>query len=352
MLQSSSVKKFLIAGLLVAAIVVFSTESSSSHRQTSGIAPGHSKGRRYLKGNLKTFDSPQKIRLLSSSSSDEFMSSSSSDDASADEGAKPGLPQPAENSAPNVASESYSSTSSDAVVGGEGINEPSSSSSDEVPEIVEQSESSEEFTEPVSELPLESVAAENESSFSSSLDQQEMNQEVQGSSSTTLNPEEGGSSNGDSGSGMDESSETPHDESPTGLEPKTGSNGEDQTNAAKSSMEKEAAIAGEEMEFDQPALGDDDMDDDIGVTPESQEIPDTQDDEFEKIIEEAEVEAQDEEAKEDESLVKEVEEVEEELEHEEKVARTAGGFGFVFAIGAMIFTAHQMSENPDGIFAR
>ena len=52
---------------------------------------------------------------------------------------------------------------------------------------------------------------------------------------------------------------------------------------------------------------------------------------------------------EDESIV---EQVEQELEREEKVARTAGGFGIFLAIGAMIFTAHQMSENPDGIFAR
>jgi hypothetical protein len=47
-----------------------------------------------------------------------------------------------------------------------------------------------------------------------------------------------------------------------------------------------------------------------------------------------------------------VEEVESQLAKQEKVARTAGGFGFVLAICAMIFTAHQMSENPDGIFAR
>jgi hypothetical protein len=47
-----------------------------------------------------------------------------------------------------------------------------------------------------------------------------------------------------------------------------------------------------------------------------------------------------------------VEQVEKELAKQEKVARTAGGFGFVIAICAMIFTAHQMSENPDGIFAR
>ena len=47
-----------------------------------------------------------------------------------------------------------------------------------------------------------------------------------------------------------------------------------------------------------------------------------------------------------------VEEVENQLAKQEKVARTAGGFGFVLAICAMIFTAHQMSENPDGIFAR
>ena len=51
---------------------------------------------------------------------------------------------------------------------------------------------------------------------------------------------------------------------------------------------------------------------------------------------------------EDEELV---EEVKEELKHEETVAKTAGGFGFVLAVFGMIFTAHQMSENPDGFFA-
>lgn len=43
--------------------------------------------------------------------------------------------------------------------------------------------------------------------------------------------------------------------------------------------------------------------------------------------------------------------VEKELAKQEKVARRAGGFGIVLAIGAMIFTAHQMSENPDGFYA-
>lgn len=46
-----------------------------------------------------------------------------------------------------------------------------------------------------------------------------------------------------------------------------------------------------------------------------------------------------------------VEQVEEELAKEEKIAREAGGFGFFLAIGGMIFTAHQMSENPDGLYA-
>ena len=54
-------------------------------------------------------------------------------------------------------------------------------------------------------------------------------------------------------------------------------------------------------------------------------------------------------AVEDEEMV---EEVKEELLHEENVAKTAGGFGFLFAVLGMVFTAHQMSENPDGFFAR
>lgn len=47
----------------------------------------------------------------------------------------------------------------------------------------------------------------------------------------------------------------------------------------------------------------------------------------------------------------EVYELETELKQEEKVARRAGGLGIFLGIVAMIFTAHQMSENPDGIYA-
>ena len=42
---------------------------------------------------------------------------------------------------------------------------------------------------------------------------------------------------------------------------------------------------------------------------------------------------------------------EQELQNVEKEAKTAGGIGFLLALLAMIFTAHQMSENPDGIYA-
>lgn len=47
----------------------------------------------------------------------------------------------------------------------------------------------------------------------------------------------------------------------------------------------------------------------------------------------------------------EVQELQTELKQEEKVARQAGGLGIFLGIVAMIFTAHQMSENPDGIYA-
>eukprot|EP00533_Pseudo-nitzschia_delicatissima_P001550 CAMPEP_0116105204 /NCGR_PEP_ID=MMETSP0327-20121206/14896_1 /TAXON_ID=44447 /ORGANISM="Pseudo-nitzschia delicatissima, Strain B596" /LENGTH=290 /DNA_ID=CAMNT_0003597571 /DNA_START=196 /DNA_END=1068 /DNA_ORIENTATION=+ len=59
------------------------------------------------------------------------------------------------------------------------------------------------------------------------------------------------------------------------------------------------------------------------------------------------VKAEDEKHAEEEEL----QELETELKQEEKVARQAGGLGLVFGILAMIFTAHQMSENPDGIYA-
>ena len=44
--------------------------------------------------------------------------------------------------------------------------------------------------------------------------------------------------------------------------------------------------------------------------------------------------------------------LENQLVQEEKQARLFGGFGIVFALIAMVFTAHQMAENPDGIYAR
>ncbi|KAG7357130.1 hypothetical protein IV203_001818 [Nitzschia inconspicua] len=47
----------------------------------------------------------------------------------------------------------------------------------------------------------------------------------------------------------------------------------------------------------------------------------------------------------------EVQDLEDELHKEERVARRAGGLGIFIGILAMIFTAHQMSENPDGIYA-
>lgn len=46
-----------------------------------------------------------------------------------------------------------------------------------------------------------------------------------------------------------------------------------------------------------------------------------------------------------------IEEEQLELGRVEKEAKTAGGLGFLLAMGAMVFTAYQMSENPDGIFA-
>jgi hypothetical protein len=54
----------------------------------------------------------------------------------------------------------------------------------------------------------------------------------------------------------------------------------------------------------------------------------------------------------DDELEEETAELEAALVHEEKVARGLGGLGLFLAIFAMIITAHQMSENPDGIFAR
>lgn len=46
-----------------------------------------------------------------------------------------------------------------------------------------------------------------------------------------------------------------------------------------------------------------------------------------------------------------LETIEKELEDEERMVREVGGYGAVLAIIAMIFTAWQMNDNPDGIFA-
>jgi len=46
-----------------------------------------------------------------------------------------------------------------------------------------------------------------------------------------------------------------------------------------------------------------------------------------------------------------VEKEQEQLESVEKEARRAGGLGFLLALCAMVFTAYQMSENPDGFYA-
>lgn len=126
-------------------------------------------------------------------------------------------------------------------------------------------------------------------------------------------------------------------------------------------MEEEAME--EEEEADESEGGSDD--DKVTSTPqESGSKPADTDDEFEKMIEEAEGGTSKEkgiskETKEDldaeekeEIAEEELEEVEEELKEEEEVAAAAGGMGFLLAIGGMIFTAHQMSENPDGVYAR
>jgi hypothetical protein len=54
---------------------------------------------------------------------------------------------------------------------------------------------------------------------------------------------------------------------------------------------------------------------------------------------------------EDDLVARDDDVLEEELKEEETTAKVFGGFGFLIAIVAMVFTAYQMSENPDGIYA-
>ena len=53
----------------------------------------------------------------------------------------------------------------------------------------------------------------------------------------------------------------------------------------------------------------------------------------------------------EQELIDHEKEEEEDLHEVEKVAKEAGGIGFLLALLAMVFTAYQMSENPDGIYA-
>lgn len=87
----------------------------------------------------------------------------------------------------------------------------------------------------------------------------------------------------------------------------------------------EAAALGNNAESSQQAAS----------TAESMAFKEQQD------IKELEKEEEEEKAKE--------EELEEELAQEEREVRRIGGFGVFLAILAMVFTAHQMSENPDGM---
>ena len=53
-----------------------------------------------------------------------------------------------------------------------------------------------------------------------------------------------------------------------------------------------------------------------------------------------------------EEYEKEEEKLEKELSMEKREVRRIGGFSFLLAVIAMVVTAQQMSENPDGIYAR
>ncbi|CAJ1953436.1 unnamed protein product [Cylindrotheca closterium] len=130
-------------------------------------------------------------------------------------------------------------------------------------------------------------------------------------------------------------------------------------------IKEEEAMEEEELADEMEGGSDDDRI--TSATEQSGSKPADADDEFEKMIEEAEGETSkekgtDKETEEtafedldieekEEVAEEELEEVEEELKEEEEVAAAAGGMGFLLAIGGMIFTAHQMSENPDGVYA-
>jgi hypothetical protein len=90
-----------------------------------------------------------------------------------------------------------------------------------------------------------------------------------------------------------------------------------------------------------------------GIKPipkeEEERRPEPMESEPSKTEYEEEQEDEEEVAQMEKKYEKEEEKLEEELVSKE---RRIGGFSFVLAMIAMIFTAQQMSENPDGIYAR
>jgi hypothetical protein len=175
----------------------------------------------------------------------------------------------------------------------------------------EESESESEESESLTESESESEDPEDESesaseSVSESEDEEEEEESVESSESEDVPIEEGEG-------GVEEEVE----EEPPAPDQEAEASGEETKSIPASKIQNQKEVPTKEANYDDY------------VTPSDNIIEET-DDEMDEIEEE----------------------LEEELVREKKVARGLGGLGFFLAFCSMIFTAHQMSENPDGIFAR
>jgi hypothetical protein len=302
MLQSRNIKPLLQIACFVAVIAFFAVEQSSYQ----GVGIGSS--RRYL----KTSDSSKSETKESSSSTSTSKSKMKTavdppvdkdEDENENENTHGGVDEVAED-----ADKDEGNDFNEADVDGEDETEDS-----EEDETEDSEESEEDETEELEE-------DETEDSEEDETEELEEDETVESEGDETKDSEE------DEGAEMEDSNdadeEAVNNDKP-GVETKA-KEGSFREKVAQDEMENEEEIIEEFLEVN-------DDTDDLGHLDPYTPMDD-------EPIEE-----------EDEELV---EEVEEELQHEEKVARTAGGFGFLLAIAGMIFTAHQMSENPDGFYAR
>lgn len=111
---------------------------------------------------------------------------------------------------------------------------------------------------------------------------------------------------------------------------------------------KEMDAASEEATHDVPQEETGEATDDV---PQQASSTSTPQDPTKKPMDEDEIDSTGDDIPEDDLVARDDDPLKDALKVEETEAKVFGGFGFIIAIVAMVFTAHQMSENPDGIYA-